>query len=683
VKARLVQLVGRYWPAFKDLSPHAQSTVLGDLLGIVYSIPLLAAALIWLVASTWLPSPEPGWLFVALIIALHLLFNSLQYTLAVELAPGLFADSDESLASLVLWSGALIVGPAVFWAPVIYFTARYGSGFIRTRSGFGWPNQLRHLVLEIPRQVLAGLIGLAAYNAWGGDWSPSSFTAGTLLPALGATLVRFLVSSLIYLPLFVYITRQVIRAIASQDATRVFIRFLGSTLILPSLVDPFAIFAAVLYGRHSLWVYLAFVGGALLVGLLARRLSQTAERSRARTREMEQLEKLGRAIIEEPPDTTRLGELLEQYIPGMFGFSGIEIRLRPDQMLLHFPDNPTFPQIEAAFWEWAWAQPEARAFLPRRSRPWTDERPNSGVVYVPIHAHSSDELIGGIYIVRAREASRVEGILPAALTLADQVASAIHSAEVYRQTLEHHKVEQELAFAGRIQASFLPPAPPEIPGWEIAVGLEPARQTSGDFYDLISLPGGRIGLVVADVADKGTGAALYMALSRTLIRTFAFEHPDNPELALRAANERILQDTTSEQFVTVFYGVIDPSSARLAYCSAGHNPGFLISPQPEVSTRSLPKTGLPLGILETYDWKQEAVAIRPGDLLVVYSDGVTEAENNEGAFFGEDGLLEAVESRLSLSVDSLHKEIVATVRSFAEGVPQGDDITLALIRRRA
>lgn len=142
--------------------------------------------------------------------------------------------------------------------------------------------------------------------------------------------------------------------------------------------------------------------------------------------------------------------------------------------------------------------------------------------------------------------------IAAVQSLAAQIASALHGARVYAQELEHENVARELAVAGQIQANFLPDELPQLPGWQLTAMLRPARETSGDFYDVIPLPNGRLGILVADVAGKGMGAALYMALSRTLIRTYAVEYDAQPELALAATNRRILADAGTGPFVTVF-----------------------------------------------------------------------------------------------------------------------------------
>ena len=135
---------------------------------------------------------------------------------------------------------------------------------------------------------------------------------------------------------------------------------------------------------------------------------------------------------------------------------------------------------------------------------------------------------------------------------------------------------QELAVAGQIQASFLPTELPLKHGWRPAATLQPARETSGDFYDAFPLPNGKLGLLVADVSDKGMGAALYMALARTLLRTYAFEYHTRPTTFCAFANRRILTDTQAGLFVSVFYAVVDPYTASLTYANAGHCPAFVL-----------------------------------------------------------------------------------------------------------
>jgi len=247
------------------------------------------------------------------------------------------------------------------------------------------------------------------------------------------------------------------------------------------------------------------------------------------------------------------------------------------------------------------------------------------------------------------------------------------------------RFEQELALAGQIQASFLPAGLPNVPGWQLTAMLEPARETSGDFYDLIPLPKGRWGIVVADVTDKGAGAALYMALSCTLIRTYAVEHAAQPALALGAVNRRILADTHTDMFVTAFVGVLDLKGGTLRYGNAGHNPPYLFGARegggaPGV-VQALTRTGLPLGMLKDVTWEQRTVQLEPGDALVLYTDGITEAQNEQQEFFGEDRLLACVRAHVGRPAQGIRDAIVADVHRFVGDAPQFDDIALMVLVR--
>jgi sigma-B regulation protein RsbU (phosphoserine phosphatase) len=243
------------------------------------------------------------------------------------------------------------------------------------------------------------------------------------------------------------------------------------------------------------------------------------------------------------------------------------------------------------------------------------------------------------------------------------------------------KMERELALAGEVQASFLSHKLPDIPGWQLAVTLEPSRETCGDFYDVYLLPDGRLGFLVADVVDKGAGAALFMALSWTLIRTYAAEYPTQPELVLSAVHRRILEDTETNMFVSVFYGILDPVTGAVSYCNAGHPPPYLLSAQGGSAVQTLRRTGMVLGVAEDAAWEQEVVQLAPGDALVLYTDGVTEARNERDTFFKEDRLLECVQAVRGRSAREIQNAILADVREFVGDASQSDDIALMVVAR--
>ena len=172
-----------------------------------------------------------------------------------------------------------------------------------------------------------------------------------------------------------------------------------------------------------------------------------------------------------------------------------------------------------------------------------------------------------------------------------------------------------------------------------------------------------------------------MALSRTLIRTYAVEYDTQPELALSAANRRILADTGAGLFVTVFYGVLDPLSGELTYSNTGHNPPYLLSARGGLAVQELDRTGVPLGILDGGTWQQGTAHINPGDVLLLYTDGITEAQNGEQSFFEEERLLEIVRGGLGRSAQDIQNEVIAQVNAFVGDAPQSDDITLMVVVR--
>jgi serine phosphatase RsbU (regulator of sigma subunit) len=225
----------------------------------------------------------------------------------------------------------------------------------------------------------------------------------------------------------------------------------------------------------------------------------------------------------------------------------------------------------------------------------------------------------------------------------------------------------------------MPEEPPHIPGWELAAALEPARQTSGDFYDFIPLSNNRWGIVVADVADKGTAAALFMTTSRSLIRTYATEYEMWPEIVLSETNRRLLEDTRSGLFVTVFYAILDPANGMLTYANAGHNPPYLL--KNETALQSLTRTGTPLGVFEQASWEQVQVQLQPGDTLVIYTDGVVDAQNESEQMFGEPALQSIVRAQSDKTAAQIRDQILVAVHDFVAAAPRYDDITLMVVNR--
>jgi len=240
------------------------------------------------------------------------------------------------------------------------------------------------------------------------------------------------------------------------------------------------------------------------------------------------------------------------------------------------------------------------------------------------------------------------------------------------------KTLQELSLARSIQASFLPESIPQLPGWQLTATLEPARQIAGDYYDFLKLPDGKLGIVIADVADKGLGSALYMSLSNTLIRTFADEYYRDPAKVLKMANQQILRNARANLFVTVFFSVLDPATGLLHYANAGHTPPYLVGSK---GIETLNNTGMPLGIEEDNDWGSDEIVISPGEMLLLYTDGVTDAQNFAGEFIDRKIILNTIQQNIGKTVQEVQQHILDKVHSFVGDAPRFDDLTLVILGR--
>jgi len=265
--------------------------------------------------------------------------------------------------------------------------------------------------------------------------------------------------------------------------------------------------------------------------------------------------------------------------------------------------------------------------------------------------------------------------------LANQAAIAIVKARLHQEELKQRQVEKELAVARQIQLSLLPKSPPTVPGWEFAQFYQPAQLVGGDFYDFFELPGepGRLGLVIADVAGKGVPAALFMALSRTMIRTAGLAGRA-PAAALLRANQLILNDSRAEMFLTAFYAELDTQSGHLAYARAGHNrPLWWQAATGDLD--ELDADGIVLGAIEAIKLEECAIDMAPGDLVLFYTDGVTEAVDGAGQQFDVERLRAAVAADPTAGAKQVLSGVVQALAEFTGDLPQFDDLTLVAVKR--
>ena len=677
-EARLLPIAKLFWPDVEETGEGSieRSSRIVDVLGSLYCAPIVLAGFGWLVATTAPSLIATQWPILLVFLALSVLLRRLMFVMFIEIRPGDRADLRGSLSGILSWSAALSFGPTALWVSVVSALSHHFSGRRPRSAALRW-NRARNLLLELT-EITAGLVGLTVFRHMGGTVLAPDAKSAFLIPAAVATAVRYALAQLLLAPFLLYWLKVLREGAPSYNLSRYLIAAVG----LPLLIDPFAILVTVLYREAGLGMVLFFSSGLFLVSLLANRLSAAAMRSQQRARELEKLEELGRDIIGTPVDSSTLSDVLDAHVPVMLPTFQVDIRLFPDEIIYRHPEGRSLAPEEA--WEWLHTAAEARCFLPGEALPWDDRGPDrerltpQSLITAPILKPDAAEPIGGMVLTQQTrpvwDAEEMTRSLPAVQTLASQIGSALHGAERYR-------LEQELSLAGQIQASFLPNDLPIVPGWQLAASLRPARQTAGDFYDLIPLPNGRLGIVIADVADKGMGAALYMALSRTLLRTYALEYHTRPDFAMKVTNRRLLMDTDITMFVTVFYGVLDPRTGQLAYCNAGHNPPLLFHRGDPGTIETLTKTGMALGAMPGLSWRRSTVQIAPGDVLVLYTDGVTDAQSVSGAFFGKARLMDVAREHSGRPAHEIRDALLRAVEEFTGEASQFDDITLVITIR--
>ena len=244
--------------------------------------------------------------------------------------------------------------------------------------------------------------------------------------------------------------------------------------------------------------------------------------------------------------------------------------------------------------------------------------------------------------------------------------------------VEKERLERELELARELQQSILPTQFPVGPHLSFAARSRPARQVGGDFYDVIPLRGGRLGLVIADVSDKGMPAALYMALTRSLIHAEA-KRSASPRQVLLNVHRLLLEMSHANMFVTAFYGVLDPDSGTLRYARAGHDKPILVHPG---SGECLPLDagGMLLGCVNPVQLEEASATLHPGDVLVLYTDGITDANSPTGELYGTRRLHDVLCTLGETDARAICERIFAEADLFQAGTVQHDDMALLVVR---
>jgi sigma-B regulation protein RsbU (phosphoserine phosphatase) len=288
-----------------------------------------------------------------------------------------------------------------------------------------------------------------------------------------------------------------------------------------------------------------------------------------------------------------------------------------------------------------------------------------GVIYV------DNRIQTGIF--RPTDTELLEGI-------ASSAAIAIENARLYQVAMEKGRLERELQVARDVQSNLIPRATPEIPGWEFAATWHPARQVSGDFFDFIPLPQDNIGVVIADVTDKGMPAALFMAHTRSILRA-SVVGPYPPAEAIASANHLICTEPTEGMFVSLFYAQLDPAKSQMSFVNGGHNPPIHYRAASDEFVE-LPRTGFPLGIEDGSEYEQGVIHFKDGDFLLMYTDGVTEAMNETQDLFEKDRLHQILLENKTSSALDIQSAINNAVFHFIGSNQPSDDVTLVVFKKK-
>ena len=659
--------------------------LMSEVVGLLYSLPLVIIGLVWLVSETNWNALIQNWLWGIVILLAIIVFSRLRFYMMHALRSGHMIGSDGDFVGVILWASILVFGYTIIWLFVFWNLVELVLACRRSiNRDMRW-DSIRSASLNIASLLIPALLALDIYQNLGGQLPITGLTNNNLLAGMLAVFSFAAFYFLVWLPFILYVVWVQESKFQIENPGSLF-WFTAATMELPFISLPFGLLASGILVEHGPIVLGIYFIGLLMIALLANQLSRWAAKSRRQAVQLMGLERLGRDIIAAPTDARNLPGLLRKHLPDMFPCRRAVVWLAPETYLLRYPDGKD--SFTPGIWDWLLQQTGPQGFLENAPLPW-DNAPDRhfALLTTPIMDPASGKAIGGLFVEllslpQKWDRKTLQEHYPVLQNLAAQVGTALQQAENYQETLKHQRVNQELRLAGDIQASFLPDRAPEIPGWDIAASLVPARQTSGDFYDFFPLENGRLGIIIADVADKGLGAALYMALGRTLLLTYAQEYPENPAAVLQATNLRMLSDARAQMFITAFYGVLEPEIGRLIYCNAGHHPPLLIRNNIQHDLQRLNPNGMALGIDKDAAWVAISQRIEVDDTLLLYTDGVVEANNPADEFYGMPNLIDIATKVANRPSQWVIRAIREDLTSFQKDTPQSDDITLMCIRRR-
>jgi len=290
---------------------------------------------------------------------------------------------------------------------------------------------------------------------------------------------------------------------------------------------------------------------------------------------------------------------------------------------------------------------------------------------------SNEEVIGVFDLESDDLNAYSDDDLEVLMLLASQVAIIIEKVMLHEQLVEKKRLEGQLEVARQVQLELLPPSDPILPGFEISAYNFPTEEVSGDYYDWVRIFEDQIGIVIADVAGKGVPAALLMAFLRASLRA-ATHIGYSPHISMSKVNYLLWESIERNQFVTAFYGLLDATNRTLVYANAGHNPPLLLDL--DGSARFLEQGGLPLGMFRDTRYYEYYLTFEPGQVLVLYTDGVTEAFNPHDEEFGRDRLVESVRTARTLSAREMIDAVQRDIFQWTAGRGAHDDVTFFVVK---
>jgi serine phosphatase RsbU (regulator of sigma subunit) len=596
------------------------------------------------------------------------------------------ADVTHSLVGVIDLAALLVYGP-VFggWVAVLseftYLVVR------RPRRSWGRPERWEVALFNAGLKALMALAAGAVYTRLGGRYQPLRLTLDLVWP-LGMFFLTWFVLDHIGWSVRVWLQ-------SGTQAVGVFLRTIVRSSLLVELIPlPMALVLAVVYASLHWPIFALTAGGFIVTGWIIQRLVETRRRLRAQVSQLSTISEVSgqvAAILDLDELFTRVVELIRDN----FEYDNVRIfTLRADNAVAfragtgagHAPRRQLDYRIplrddSIIGWVALHGEPVVANDVTAEDRYAPDELE----ILVDTHAELAvpltvEDRVLGVLDVQNREPHTFDkDDLFVLQTLADQVAIAIEDARLYQQALERERLAHELDVAREIQASLLPVALPVLAGWDIASAWQPARNVAGDFYDVIPLRDERWGLLIADVSDKGVPAALFMAVARTLIRAMVIGK-GTPAAAIERANDLILADTRTDMFVTVFYAALDPVAATLTYVNAGHMPPILY-PRAADEAVELRARGIALGVVPDIQLEQCTVSLAPGDLVVLYTDGITEAINSELEAFGAERLAACIRRNHALPAEDLVAAILNELYKFEGHGAAFDDQALLILKR--